>query len=407
MSETTLLPKSTLASEAYSGRISKTASYYAAFVALGLVSASLGPTLPNLAANTQTQLHQISILFTARSLGYLIGSLLGGRLYDRAPGHPVMALMLAAIVIMMTLVPLMSLLWVLFMVLLILGSAEGALDVGGNTLLVWVHRDKVGPFMNALHFFFGVGAFLAPLIVAQALLINGNITWAYWILALLILPVTFWILRLPSPPIQTISKDDPTGRVNHWLVASIAFFFFLYVGAEISFGGWIFTYAVSSKVAGETVAAYLTSAFWGALTIGRLLAIPIATRFRPRFILLADLIGCIASVSLMLIWPASLTVAWLGALGLGLSMASIFPTTLSLAERRMTITGQVTSLFFVGASSGAMFLPWLIGQLLDSIGPHVVMIGIVIDLILALMIFLGLISRSAHITPPTASQIKS
>jgi hypothetical protein len=34
-----------------------------------------------------------------------------------------------------------------------LGMAEGALDVGGNTLLVWVHQEKVGPFMNGLHFF--------------------------------------------------------------------------------------------------------------------------------------------------------------------------------------------------------------------------------------------------------------
>ena len=48
-----------------------------------------------------------------------------------------------------------------------MGVAEGALDVGGNTLLIWVHRHKVGPFMNGLHFFFGAGAFLSPIIIAQ------------------------------------------------------------------------------------------------------------------------------------------------------------------------------------------------------------------------------------------------
>ena len=51
------------------GRISKTVGYYAAFIALGLVTASLGPTLPGLAENTRSQLGEISFLFTTRSLG--------------------------------------------------------------------------------------------------------------------------------------------------------------------------------------------------------------------------------------------------------------------------------------------------------------------------------------------------
>ncbi len=52
------------------------AGYYTAFIGLGLVNASLGPTLAGLAANTQTHLSTISILFTARALGYMGGSLL-------------------------------------------------------------------------------------------------------------------------------------------------------------------------------------------------------------------------------------------------------------------------------------------------------------------------------------------
>ncbi len=378
------------------GRISKTASYYAAFVALGLASASLGPTLPGLAENTQVSLREISFLFTARSLGYLIGSLLGGRLYDRTPGHPVMALMLVGMVAMLFLIPVMSLLWLLVGVLLALGIAEGALDVGGNTLLVWVHRHQVGPFMNGLHFFFGVGAFLSPIVIAQVLLRSDSMVWAYWILALLILPIALGLIRLPSPVAQTVSKDGPIGQVNHRLVALIVLFFFLYVGTEVGFGGWIFTYAVELKIASESVAAYLTSAFWGALTVGRLLAIPIATRVRPRYVLLSNLLGCLVSLGLILVWPGSLLAVWLGTLGLGFSMASIFPTTISLAERRMTITGQVTSWFFVGASAGAMTLPWVIGQLFDAIGPQVVLLAILASLILDLALLFVLISYSTR-----------
>jgi fucose permease len=304
--------------------------------------------------------------------------------------------MLIGIAITLILTPLMPALWLLVGVLLVLGIAEGTLDVGGNTLLVWVHRHKVGPFMNGLHFFFGVGAFLSPILIAQAVLMSGDITWAYWLLALLIFPVALWLLRLPSPAAQKVSKDGPAGQVNHGLVALIVLFFFLYVGAEIGFGGWVFTYTTGLEIANETMAAYLTSAFWGALTAGRLLAIPIATRFRPRFILLSDLLGCLISLGILLIWPASLPAIWIGTLGLGFFMASVFPTTLSLAERRMTVTGRVTGWFFVGASSGGMFLPWLIGQLFEPIGPYIVPALLAVDLVLALGIFFVLISYSAR-----------
>jgi FHS family Na+ dependent glucose MFS transporter 1 len=378
------------------GRISKTAAYYLAFIALGLTSASLGPTLPDLAENTRTHLREISFLFTARSLGYLIGSFFGGRLYDRQPGHPLMALMLIGMALALAFIPTVSLLWVLTGVLLFLGMVEGALDVGGNTLLVWVHRHRVGPYMNGLHFFFGIGAFLSPLIIAQAVLVSGNITWAYWMLALLVAPVALWLLRLSSPPAQTVSKDGPVGQVNHRLVALIVLFFFLYVGAEVAFGGWIYTYAVELKITTEAVAAYLTAAFWGALTIGRLLAIPIAARVRPRYILLGDLVGCLVSIGLILVWPGSLAAVWLGTIGVGLSMASIFPTTISLAERRMTVTGQVTGWFFVGASAGGMLLPWLIGQMFESVGPQVVMTALWVDLALALGILFVLLSFSTR-----------
>jgi FHS family Na+ dependent glucose MFS transporter 1 len=378
--------------------------YYAAFVALGLSVASLGPTLPGLAEHTQTHLNEISFLFMARSLGYLLGSFLGGRLYDRVSGHPVMATALVVMAAMITLAPLMSLLWLLTAVLLMLGVAEGALDLGGNTLLVWMHPDQVGPFMNGLHFCFGVGAFLSPILVAQAVLMSSDITWAYWVLALLMLPTAVWLLRLSSPTVQVASKDEPVGQANHrstgarkhLLVALIALFLLLYVGAESSFGGWVYTYAVALDLTGETVAAYLTSAFWGSLTLGRLLAIPIAARFRPRSILLGDLVGCLASVGVILLWPNSLTALWLGTLGLGLSMASLFPVSLSLAERYMTITGKITSWFLVGGGAGGMSLPWLIGQLFESVGPRVTMLAIMADLVVAAGVFAVLVFYSTR-----------
>jgi len=394
------LPVTTLSTEsvppARAARILSTVGYYAAFVGLGLTTASLGPTLSSLADHTQSNLREISFLFTARSLGYLVGSLLGGRLYDRTRGHPVMATGFIVIAMMLFLAPLMPLLWLLTAVLLVLGMAEGAVDVGGNTLLVWVHRREVGPFMNGLHFFFGVGTFLSPIIIAQAVLMSGDITWAYWALALIMLPMVVGLARLPSPAAQKVSEDGPIGQVNHLLVVLVAVFFFLYVGAEVSFGGWIFTYAVAMGLTDKIIAAYLTSAFWGSFTLSRLLAIPIAARVRPRYILLADLVGCLISVGVIVLWSHSATAIWLGTFGVGLCMASIFPTTISWAGRRMTITGQVTGWFFVGSSLGGMVLAWLIGQLFESVGPQATMFAILFDLVVALGVFVVLMLYSSR-----------
>jgi fucose permease len=374
------------------GHISTTLAYYAVFIAFGTAGAALGATLPNLADNTQSQLSEISVVFTAFALGRLLGVSLSGRFYDQRRGHPVMALMLILLAVALALVPLMPLLWLLSVVLLLVGMAEGALDVGGNTLLVWVHRDKVGPYMNGLHFAFGVGAFIAPIVIAQTVQLTGSITWAYGVLALLAVPVIFWVLSLPSPKAPIIKDGEHNERANRLLVILLVLFFFIFVGAEVAFSGWIFTYATTLNLTGATAGRYLTSAFFGAFMLGRLLAIPIAARFRPRTILFGDLIGCVVSLGIILVWPASVTALWIGTLGLGLAMASLFPMTLTLAERRMPITGRITGWFLIGASVGAMFLPWLIGQLFESIGPMAMMATVLVDVILSLGVLVVLLA---------------
>jgi FHS family Na+ dependent glucose MFS transporter 1 len=385
--------EATLASTRTNLKRNQSIGYFSAFVALGLATAALGPALPYLAAQTGSELNQISILFTTKAAGYLLGSIIGGRFYDRLPGHKVMFVGLVGVIITLALTPLLSQLWLLGLMLFLLGATEGVVDVGGNTLLVWVHRSEVGPFMNALHLFFGVGTFLAPIILAQSVLRGDSITWGYWLIALVILPLAVWLLRLPSPAAPTQEKEKE-GLSNIWLLRLTVIFFFLYVGAEISFGGWVFTYALEMDLADEASAAYLTSAFWGAFMIGRLFSIPIATRLRPRWILTGDLTGCLLGLGLILFYPQSLTALWVGSAILGLSMASIFPTMFTLSERRMTLTGAITSWFFVGSSAGGMFFPWLIGQLFEPVGPQVTIMIILVAMLAAALLFVALMRLS-------------
>jgi len=381
-----------------SAKTAKTAGYFGAFIGLGMAGAMLGPTLPSLAEHTGSSLSQISYVFTARALGYLLGSVIGGRTYDRMLGHPLMGLGLLALAGAIAAIPVIPLLWALVLLMLLLGAMEGTVDVGGNTMLVWVHHPKTGPYMNALHFFFGVGTFIAPILIAQLMQLTGGINWPFWAMALLIAPVSLWILRQPSPASLRESSGQADVKANPLLVGLIALLFFMVVGAEVSFGGWVYTYAVTLKLAGATQAAYLTSLYWGSFTLGRLLGIPITMRVRPRWVLMGDVLGCLLGLLVIVFYPAREVGIWVGTFLFGISMASVFPTLISFAEHRMTLTGKVTSYFFVGSSLSGMVIPWLIGQLFVPVGPGVAMVIILIDMVVAFGVYSTLILYSNRLT---------
>ncbi len=377
-------------------RLIQTTGYYLAFITLGLISASLGATLPGLTEQTGSSFSQISYLFTARSFGYLTGSFSGGRFYDRFIGNRVMAFALAVIGLSMFMVPRVDWLPALIVLNFIVGFSQGSVDVGGNSLILWVHGAAVGPFMNGLHFFWGVGAFLSPIIVAWAIAQTGGIALAYVGLAVLVIPPIVWLLRAPSPdrPSQRAAADVGDAPVG--LVITFMAFVFLYVGAEVSFGGWIYTYALTLGLAGVKTAAYLTSAFWGALTLGRLLSIPLAARLRPSVLLGGGLLGTLLAISALLIWRDSAVVVWAGTIAAGLSMAGIFPVTITLANSLMSMTGRIAAWFFVGSSAGGMVIPWLIGQRFESVGAQVTMLIIFVDMALASVVYLILLARARN-----------
>jgi fucose permease len=74
---------------------------------------------------------------------------------------------------------------------------------------------------------------------------------------------------------------------------------------------------------------------------------------------------------------------------MGLSIASLFPTSINFAGRNMHITGKVTSWFLVGSSVGSMFFPWLIGQFFESRGPTVMILIILCAFVSALVLMTG------------------
>ncbi len=382
--------------------------YYMLFICLGLDIAISGPTLPALAAQTQTRIGQMGLLFLAGSIGYTLGTLIGGRVFDRVRGHPVLGAAQLAAAALIALVPLAPWFWLLLVIAACKGFAEGFVNTGANILLVWTHGEKVGPFMNALHFFFGLGAFLAPFLVAQVMGLAGGYRWAYWTLSVVAALVGLRMLTMKGSPRPIHNGDDnplqeSPKRIPYALVISAGLFLFFYVGAEISFSGWVYTYATTLNLASASGAAYLTSAFWLSFTVGRLLSIPAATRFKPQQVIPVAVVGCLVFLGLGIAFSGSSSMLWAVAIGLGFCMAPVWPTGFTLAGQSLNLTGRITSLVLLGDCFGGMLLPWLIGRVIDLTGPQAMTFLIFASLVLNLLAFGWMLRlRKAAVGEPTA-----
>jgi len=205
------------------------------------------------------------------------------------------------------------------------------------------------------------------------------------------LPVATWLWFMPSPPIRKRAHAAASGRSINGLFLLFVFFFVFTVGVELGFGNWIYTYSFRLHLATETGAAYLTSGFWGAFSIGRLLGVVTSSRLRPPVILLIDLAGCLVAFAILLLWPVSTLALWAGTILMGLSIASVFATGMAFAEQRLSLTGTMIGWILVGVGIGGMVFPWLIGQLFERISPRITMPILLVSNLIAFVLLLALI----------------
>ena len=113
-------------------------------------------------------------------------------------------------------------------------------------------------------------------------------------------------------------------------------YLFFYVGGEVAFGGWIASYSLDMGWGDAKESSFLTSAFWLALTFGRLCAVGISLKFTIVSMLIIDMIGSVLSMFLLGIaqfcvsnysfplWFGQLAM-WICTMGLGFFFASVYP----------------------------------------------------------------------------------
>src|SRR5690606_1145441 len=231
--------------------------------------------------------------------------------------------------------------------------------------------------LNMVNAVFGLGALTVPLLVV---LFAPGFVGPLLILALLAVVVFVLLARLPAYPQPPTRLSTAEGRGGTALVVGFVLLYLFYVSAEVGVTSWATEHL--TPLVGVSVGAAATSLYWGALTVGRLLAVFVARRTSPRRLLISGL--SIGFVGLLLANIDSIAPFAYGLVCL--AMAPTFATGLAwLTAQLPRRAEQVTPLVLAAASLGPVATAPLIGVIIARQGAGAVPFTLAIFVGLALL----------------------
>ncbi|CAE6433639.1 hypothetical protein ACGC1H_001494 [Rhizoctonia solani] len=238
--------------------------------------------------------------------------------------------------------------------------------------------------MGLLHASYGIGALTAPLVATQFAQLPH---WSFHYLCSLgvalvnvsLLLVVFKLRRLHeitgTPETNTTGyqsegskyKDIFSSRV----VQLIALFVWVYVGTEVTIGGWIVTFIIEVRGGGAS-AGYITSGFFAGLTLGRVGLLWVNKKIGERRVIY---IYCVLAIGLeLVVWLVpdiignALAVSFVGLL-LGPMYPIAMNATSSIVPRRI-LAGSIGWVASFGQAGSAAF-PFMTGALAQKYGVKV------------------------------------
>ncbi|CAF96955.1 unnamed protein product, partial [Tetraodon nigroviridis] len=145
--------------------LQQTLTYWSVFFSFGLCISFLGPTILDLRCQTGATAEQITWVFFSQQFFLLVGSCLGG-FFKKNLFTSLLALFLCTLTIsvMFAAIPLCHHIVPLFVTMAITGGAMGVIDTIANYQLVNLYQKDSAVFLQALHFFIGLGALISPLV---------------------------------------------------------------------------------------------------------------------------------------------------------------------------------------------------------------------------------------------------
>ena len=341
-----LLPKTALAAVA------------ACFFLMGALAAAYGPLLEHLARRFEISLPVAGGVFSVHFAGALVGVVVSIRAMERASGRLLVWVALGCLGMGCAGVALVSS-WPMFLAgVFVIGLGWGGLDLALNQLVAHSEGRRRAALLNGLNAAFGFGAVAGPILVSR--LGQDHFAILYTVAAVLavaLVPTTTGIAgRLPVKPRK--AGATPGVLVGIFLIA-----YAFDVGTETGIGGWMTSHLESVGLR-SLDAASITSGFWLATALGRLLAALIPERVPPAAVVIT---GCaIASIALLV--ALSGRAAPIAYVVTGLAVAPIFPTGIVWLAKLRPGDSRSTSWLFPASMVGGVVIPGGIGIAIAGLG---------------------------------------
>ncbi|CZR63352.1 related to tetracycline resistance proteins [Phialocephala subalpina] len=271
----------------------------------------------------------------------------------------------------------------------------------GNTFAVNLHNGT--KMLGAMHGSYGVGGTIGPLI-ATAMVSTGGLWSRYYLLPLSVTIFnlvfagwSFWHFESESNSTlltttervasrtqnAPTSVEAPTSHIKQQMTSMLqafksktvilgALFIFAYQGAEVSISGWVISFLITTRHGNPSAVGYVTSGFWGGITLGRfLLSHPAHLIGEKRFVYIM-IVG--AAAFELLIWFVPNIIGDAVAVAIvGLVLGPVYPCATTVFSKMIRRSEQVSSLSVISAfgSSGGAVAPFTTGILAQAAGTFV------------------------------------
>jgi len=302
------------------------------FLLIGAIDAAYGPLLRIISLRFGVSLPTAGTVLSVYFAGALVGVLSALAVLRRVSGRTVLIGALVALALGCAGVA-ASRAWPAFLgFVLLTGTGFGTLDFTLNRLLAATESRRRMARLNTVNAAFGAGAVAGPFIVSA--LKAGTLTLGFAAAAALACVLAAGQRGVHAPQPRDAGGPRPALAIRrswrmtseHGTLARIGLAYLCYVGAEAGTAGWIVAH-LSALGYSARLSTSVTSAFWLALTIGRLCVAPLGNLVRLRHIVLlstALLAVSLALAAIPVIAPAAYVLA-------GLAAAPIFPVGLAWA----------------------------------------------------------------------------
>lgn len=365
---------------------------YLAFISLGLPDSLLGPAWPTMYIDLDVPIHFAGIISMIVAGGTVVSSLFSAPLIARLGVAPV-----TTGSVLMTALALLGFSFshhFVFLCLLAipLGLGAGCVDAALNNYVALHYKAK---HMNWLHCFWGVGAAVGPIIMADRLARGQSWSDGYFavgaiqvaLVLVLLASVTLWMKK---PKATAAGQAGPKKGLMALLripgLKQALLVFFCYCAVEATFGLWGASYLVFSRQWEPDDAARLVSLYYVGITLGRFVSGFVTERLTNKQLVYAGQ-GTISLGVLVLLLPFHITVLP-GFLLIGLGCAPIFPSLLHETPRNFG-EGEaqaVMGMQMASAYIGITLMPLLFGKLATYLS-YSWLLGFITTL-LALQIFM-------------------